>query len=212
MKHTPPELQPRVIALEGGPCGGKTTALSYIAEAAVSANIDLVVLDEVATDFITSKQVDVPRLAKYDRPAFIDLETELLDVITSGIRVAREAAHGKNTMIIADRCDVAAYVRPDEYRQIVRRLGYTAAPHLSLVNTIAYLPSLAHHDPVLYEQMMGTNDARYEDAFTARATCDVNRRTLSMHPGFEVFDDHDFESRLQKVAAAVMRNTDRATA
>lgn len=204
MRYTSPESQPYTVALEGGPCGGKTTAAEYIARRALQLGTRLVILPEVATDFINEKQVDVPWLAQNKRAEFIDLETELLDLIVGGIKQAQQREIGKNSIILADRCDVAAYVEPHEYEEITRRLGFDRAPHLTLVNKIAYMPSLAHHDPAMYEKLMSTNGARYEDAAGARATCDSNRRTLDMHPGFEVFSDHDFDARLARVASSIL--------
>lgn len=204
MRYTSPETRPFTVALEGGPCGGKSTASEYIARRAAQLGARLVVLPEVATGFINEKQVDVPWLAQNKRAEFIDLETELLDLILSGIKQAQQHEAGKDSIILADRCDVAAYVEPQEYVEITRRLGYTNAPHLTLVDKIAYMPSLAHHDPMRYEQLMSTNGARYEDAAEARATCDRNKQTMDMHPGFEVFDEHNFDVRLNRVASSVL--------
>lgn len=198
------EPRPHVVALEGGPCAGKTTALGHIASEAATTHTEVIVLPEVATGFMIQKQVDIPWLAQYDRPGFVELEIELLDAIVSGIKHARRHAAGTNAIIVADRCDIATYVKPKEYQHIINRLGYTRSPHLALVDKIAYMPSLAHHNAELYDQLMSTNQSRYESAAAARATCDRNRRTLAMHPGFEVFDHHDFDTRLRDVTTYVL--------
>lgn len=196
--------QPTVIALEGGPCGGKSTALGYIERAARSHGRMVHVLGEAATDSMVQQQLDTVTLAQTDRPAYLTFEQQLLATICRGITDYRQRFQDNNAIIVTDRCDIAAYVSADEYLTIVHALGYERSPHLSLVDTIIYLPTLAHHDPGAYEHYMHQNSARYESAAAARLTCDANLASLQRHPGLVVADEHNFEQRMQHVVSIVL--------
>lgn len=167
-----------------------------------------VLLPEAATKCIEELQAQgrsVEYLARHDRPGLIDFETKVLGRIIDGVATARRQHQNTNTIIAADRIDIAAYVKPEEYTTILHRLGRAASLLETEVDTVLYLPTLAHHDPIGYETLVSTNTARYEQrANQAIATCNANFETVKHHPDVRIYEQQDFAQKIGQVISDVM--------
>jgi len=60
------EKQSKEIVLTGGPCGGKTTGLSYISEKLMDWGFRVFIVPEVATMIIGGGIPDIEQIAKKD--------------------------------------------------------------------------------------------------------------------------------------------------
>lgn len=208
--------QPKVIAFEGGPCGGKTTIITALARTMQHQHRSFALLPEAATEYINALQAkgsSPEYLATHDRAGYIDLETTILQRIVTNLRQARLEHRNTPTIIAADRIDIATYVQPEEYRTILGRLGRTASLLASDVDTVMYLPTLARTDPTKYEQLVHTNLARFEHrAEQAVATCQANLQAVQPHHDLRIYDQLDFNLKTNQVITDVLAIQDGITA
>ena len=202
--------RPTVIALEGGPCGGKTTIANLLAAEADNQGRPVVILPEAATELGTKlleQGLSIPYLAEHNRPGYLAFQKDLLIQIATNIEQAKTQYAGTNALIIADRADTAAYMSAEEYDEVLTDTGLHIPPHSQLIDTILYLPSLAHEDAKRYESLMQTNATRYEDATNAISTCLKNLETVSMHPDIRVYWGKDFDVKTQQVLDDVLHSS-----
>jgi hypothetical protein len=207
--HSLQEPHPTVVALEGGPCGGKTTVLSKLDLMALTHEHDrpLVLLPEAATEHATALHASgrtVPELAQNDRHEFIQFETRVLRSIVDSIETAVEANKDTDAIIVADRADIATYVSHDEHDYILHCLNYASPPHLRLVDKIVFMPSLAQIDPVLYESLAVSNPARYESAPNAISTCNRNLGAVAIHPELSLHWTPNFTAKVDGVLDEIL--------
>lgn len=200
--------QPTVIGLEGGPCSGKTTLINRLQEEAAIGERQLVVLEEAATPHIAKLQahgIDPADLAEHDRPGWLAFEKDVMRTIHDAIAGARDRYAGTPAIIVADRCDIGAYLTPEEHRQLVAELGYDEPPVTSLVDQLYFLPTVAREDPERYKQVRATNGARYEDAEGAIATCQANLESVSTHPELHVAWGGEFRQKIERLTRQILQ-------
>lgn len=199
-------VQPTVIGVEGGPCGGKTTLINSIIESAYAANRNVVVLDEVATKHITKlteQGIDFFDMLQNNRQAFLEVEVAILGDIIASIEAAKLQYADTDTIIIADRASIKAYVTDEEHDWILTQLNREEAPHLDLVDTMVFLPSVARENAKLYETLKATNGARYEPANVAQAVCEANFNAIKDHPELHVFWGGSFEDKIREATEII---------
>lgn len=190
----------KVVGLEGGPAGGKTTAMHYITKLAQENDINAFTVPEVASEMLSG--VDYQDISQ-DPARHLTFQTELLWQIVSRIENAKKIASkiGNNALVLADRVDTGAYLKPNEAKIIYQRLGFQNAPMHSMVDTIIYFPSIAHSDPAHYDRIARqTNSARYETADEARETCNKNRTSVMNHPDVWYMNEDNFDRKLSYAA------------
>lgn len=196
--------RPTVVAVEGGPCSGKTTLLERLRQSLNERRV--VFLPEAATEHILRFQtegVDIGRLPSDDRPGWLALEKAILNTIQQNIEEARTIYEGTDTVIVTDRCDIGAYVTPEEYSSLLAELEYEMPPMLSHVDQLYYLPSLARIDPSRYERLKSNNPARVEDAQLATEICERNLQAVGRHPELHVAWGGDFELTCQQLVSSI---------
>ncbi len=170
-KHIP------VIAISGGPCAGKTTALSYLKQKLVDIGFVPIVVGEAATELILSGITP----AELGRAQF---QRELLQFTILKEDRFREAArhsHKDRVVIICDRGipDSAAYMPPSDFELMLNEA------HMSIVDirdrrydAVIFLRSVAVDAPEIYTQ--ANNAARSESTEEAKA---ADERTLAAWTG-----------------------------
>jgi hypothetical protein len=206
---------PTVLALEGGPLGGKTTIANMLVAEATAQGREAIILPEVATELGTKlleRGLSIPYLAEHDRPGYLAFQKDLIAQIAANITAAKERYAGTNALIIADRSDNAAYMSRQEYDEVLTDVGLSAPPHTTLVDTMIYLPTLAHDDSDQYEALLQTNATRYESPADAIATCVRNMDTVSMHPDLRVYWGADFAQKTTQVLHDVLDNAPQSKA
>lgn len=199
------EPHPVVIGIEGGPCGGKTTLVENVLSQAGDRKV--VVLPEAASQHINAlaeQGINFADLITDDREQFLRVESEIMKTIVQNIKQAREVYSGTNTIILADRCDLQAYVTPDEHNMLLRRAGEPIAPFLGHVDQLYYLPSVARLDPELYEALKLSNTARYESAEDASSTCERNLAAVARHPELHVAWGGDFDAAIARMTQSIL--------
>lgn len=197
--------QPTVIAIEGGPCSGKTTLMERLKNQAGERQI--VCLPEAATEHIlrlAEQGVDVSHIEQHDRPAWVEFEKAVLGSIVSSIDEARELYADTDAVIVIDRCDIGAYVTEDEYLEIQKDIGLEVPPMLSHVDQLYYLPSVASIDPVIYHRERANNPARLEPLAKAQAVCGRNLEAVGRHPELHIAWGGEFNQTINRLVSSIL--------
>lgn len=197
--------QPTVIGIEGGPCSGKTTLVERLQAAKSDRNV--VVLPEAATihiERLAQKGITIPELLAHDREGFLAFEADVLRTIINTIAEAKELYAGTDTLIVADRCDIGAYVTSDEYKRVLAMIGQDQAPMYTMVDQLYYLPSVAVESPEKYDELKATNAARYETLEQAIATCQANFAAVKAHPELHVGWGEEFEPKIDRLVGDIL--------
>lgn len=200
------EPRPTVIAIEGGPCSGKTTLMERLK--AMAGERQVVFLPEAATEHIAAlqaKDVDIAQLPHKNRAGWLRLERDILSTIVDNIEQARETYAGTDAIIVTDRCDIGAYVTPEEHMQLLNELGLYVPPMLSHVDQLYFLPSLARINPHRYEEIRRSNPARVESASRAKRVCTRNLESISRHPELHISWGGDFEETLRRLIGSILQ-------
>jgi len=200
--------QPTVIAIEGGPCGGKSTLLAEIERQAEGVNRQVVIIPEVATPHIEELKragFTVPELAQNNRPGFLEFQQNILAGIIAEIEAKKDEYKDTDAIIVMDRCDIGAYVTPEENKLILRNLERVISPLHEHVDKIYYLPSVAREDPEKYDRLKHTNTGRYEEAGAAIATCEANLWAVSAHPELHISWGGEFAEKMRRVAQSILQ-------
>lgn len=221
--HSPKELQaqsleiirqlqrprPTVIGIEGGPCGGKSSAINHIQREANIAGTPCIVIPEVATEVLNALELqgdDIAKLAREDRLAFLELEKAIMVGIKERVTAARTSLVGTDGRIILDRTTIRPYVTRDEYATILSDPLMEGFDPQSVIDKMIYLPSIAQFDTERYEQLKLTNPTRYETAVQAKVTCKSNLSAIRTHPELHVVTNDDFSKVLSDVAKIALHD------
>jgi len=195
--------QPRVIGIEGGPCGGKSTLTERVVSEAEQRGVPVYVLPEVATKHIlrlAENGLSIAELAVNDREGYLAFQAAVLGDINERIIAAKQQFAGTDTLIISDRLSNRPYITPEEYVGLCHQLGYDTEEVMhGYVDKVIYLPSVSKVAPDLYEQFQLSNKVRYESLAEAQATCDRTLASVASHPELHIIaDGYDFEAKMRR--------------
>ena len=169
----------KVIAITGGPCAGKTSAMRALHERFDQLGISAVFVAEAATDLIDDG------IAPWTCKSMFEFQKHVMALQLERESAALEQARSENSeAVICDRglCDSHAYLTDDEYARVLaaNRLDNTAA--LARYDAVFHLESVAKSDPDAYTT--ANNEARSESAEEAARIDDRIIDAWSGHPAF----------------------------
>ena len=169
----------KVIAITGGPCAGKTSAMDVLHERLGNVGVPAVFIPEAATELILSG------VAPWTCASMLEFQTRVIALQLEREAAAHAQARG-DTLIICDRglCDSRAYLTDEEYREALGANGIDQAQALARYDAVFHLDSIAKDHPEAYTK--DNNGARFESAEEAAL---VNERVVaawSAHPNFHV--------------------------
>lgn len=191
------------ICLTGGPCAGKTTILSRLQERLDDLGFAVVVVPEVATEFISSGI----------RPALIEphrFQCHILEHIMAKedrFKALAQIMSVDKKVVICDRgaVDAAAYMSPMHFDLMLGQLGLTVVDlRDARYDGVVFLRSVAVDAPHIYT--CDNNKARRESVEEA---CLIDECTLAAwtgHPHLRVIDNStDLEGKSHRVLQAICR-------
>lgn len=199
--------QPTVVAIEGGPCGGKSTLLAEIEAQAAEMERSVIVIPEAIDPYhkaLREAGTSIPELAQYNRPAFLHIQAMVLGDTITRIEQKRQELAGTDAIIVADRADIGAYITPEEHGAILKGLGKQIPPIYEYVDHVYYLPSVAQESPEKYKALKNTNPGRFENTEEAQATCRRNLRSVAAHPELHIAWGGDFTAKMNRVAKSIL--------
>lgn len=190
-----------VIALTGGPCAGKTTALGRLQQHFQAAGLRVYVVPEAATLLWASGCAPADLASSEPRIAFQSALLKLqLQLEESLAAIAR--ANGAPAILLCDRgtMDGKAYLSDDEWREVLSRNQLTEETCQHRYDCVLHLVTAADGAETHY----AAHALRRE---TSDEAVTVDRRTTtvwSAHPRRHTFDNStDMEGKLARVLEAV---------
>lgn len=194
----------RRIVLTGGPCGGKTTAMSRIAERLENLGFRVFTVPETPTMLfqggfslhgVTPAQV-------------VELETTLLTTVMNTEESFRKIAgvYGEpNTVFLCDRgmMDTKAYVSPEMWQTILSNLGQTEVQlRDQRYDAVIHMVTAAIGAEQYYT--LANNMARTETPEEARVLDHKTQDAWVGHPHLRVVGNKsDFDEKVREAIAAV---------
>lgn len=190
------------ICLTGGPCSGKTTAISWIQTEFRKKGWTTLFIGESATEFILSGA------APWTLNSVIDFQAYLLKHQLNKEKIYEELAqhmfNAKKVLIVCDRgaLDTKAYLNEAEFKQVLKRLNTNEVTLRDSYDAVFHLVSSANGAEEFYSS--ANNNARYETIEEAK---EIDQKTLNAwtgHPHLRVIDNStNFESKMRRLMAEI---------
>lgn len=199
----------REIVFTGGPCSGKTSALSYIPEKLNNFGWRVFTVPEVATMFIRDGIPDIKEIYRNDLDLALKIqETILLTQMALRDRYVKLSQVFKKDrkVIIYDRgpMDIMAYIREKDFWRMVKRLGYKARDMRDSFDAVIHLVTTADGAESFYTT--ANNKARKENLSEARKSDKATCNAWNGHPHLRVINNStDFDGKLNRIFQSVSR-------
>ena len=196
-----PEI--KKIALTGGPCAGKTTALVKIVEYFSGMGYKVFTVPEVPTLFSAGGwNYLTPNRQLYYQGERAILETQLA---LEDQFVALAEVCTKPVLVVCDRgaMDISAYIKPEEWEEITAMAGTNSKRLRERYDAVLHLVSAADGAEQYYTT--ATNATRYEkaDEEGLRLARELDKKVInawSGHSHLRVINNHDdFNAKLGRV-------------
>ena len=191
-------MKTKKIVLTGGPCAGKTTALTKIEKEFTEKGYQILMVPEAATILINS---GIRPFGQY-KLRTIDFQRQVIKLQLTLEEMAEEVAKSTNgkTIIICDRgiLDDKAYVTKEEWQQLLSEFQTTDLKLMNRYHLIIHLRTAALGKEEFYT--LDNNGARTETKEEARVQ---DKKTLDAWLGHEklviVGNETSFEEKQEKV-------------
>ena len=185
------------IVITGGPCGGKTTALTRIQTALSHLGYVVLVVPETATALISGG------VAPWTCGSNEEYQKCQMKMQLQKERVFEQAAAtmpSDKIVIVCDRgeLDNRAYMTDEEFANVLDYLGMNEAELRDGYDAVFHLVTAAKGAEQFYT--LENNGARYETVEQARELDDKFIEAWTGHPHFRVIDNRsDFEGKLRQL-------------
>ena len=186
------------IAITGGPCGGKTTALERIRQVFTEKGYNVLLISEVATELLTGGVVPqtVERKEAFQKNVMrLQLETEKVFC-----RAAKDVVNAEKTLIVCDRgiMDSKAFMTEAAFLQTLEALKLNETEAKESYDAVFHLVTAAKGAEKYYT--LANNSARTETPEEAVKSDDRTLAAWSGHPYFRMIDNAgDFEDKLKRL-------------
>lgn len=187
------------FVITGGPCAGKTTALSVLEQKLTQKGYKVIIVAETATELITSGISPV------------ELENEAFQsiLISRGVNketTARKAAEllNRDTVIFYDRglLDNKAYMPQEMFEKVLKTYGLTEVEARDEYDAVFHLVTAA--DGAEHAYTLENNKARKDTLDEARALDKATRDAWIGHQHMAVIDNStDFQDKIDRLLKAV---------
>ncbi len=194
-------MEIRKIVITGGPCAGKTTALSWIQNAITRLGFRVLFVPETATELIGGG------VAPWTCGTNLEYQKCQLQMQLFKEKIFEQAAHTMNEekiLIVCDRgaLDNKAYMNDAEFSAVLEYLGADETKLRNSYDAVFHLVTAAEGAETYYTTI--NNAARYETVAEARA---LDQRLLSAwtgHPHLRVIDNSTgFETKMKRLITEI---------
>lgn len=195
------EKQVYKIALTGGPCAGKTTALSKIQEYFSKMGYQVVIVPETATELILGGITPSNSEVLDFQNAVLKLQIAKENIFLNG---AKKIKGAKKILLVCDRgvLDAKAYITQQEMNKLLEVNHLKENTIKNNYDAVFHLVTAANGAKDFYTK--ANNAARYESIEQA-IECD--KRTIyawTGHPHLRVIDNSTgFEDKLKRLIAEI---------
>ena len=191
------EVKISKIVLTGGPCAGKTTALSWINNYFSTRGYSVIFVPETATELITNG------VAPWTCETNKKYQKHQMKLQKLKEEVFGESAYDmKNSkvLIVCDRgmLDNKAYMKKAEFRSLLQDMGTNETEARDEYDAVFHLVTAAKGKEEVYT--LANNAARTETIEQAREKDDQIIAAWTGHPHFRIIDNStDFEEKLERL-------------
>lgn len=189
------------IVITGGPCAGKTTAMSWIQNAFTQKGYTVLFVPETATELITGG------VAPWTCGTNFEYQKCQVSLQIAKERIFEQAAKtmpGDKILIVCDRgaLDNKAYMAPEEFTQIAASLGSNEIELRDQYDGVFHLVTAAKGAVSFYTT--ANNSTRTETPEQAAALDDKLLAAWTGHPHLRVIDNSsDFEGKMKRLIGEI---------
>ena len=195
------EMSITKIVLTGGPCAGKTTAMSWIQNAFIKRGYRVLFVPETATELITGG------VAPWTCGSNMDYQKCQLKLQQEKEKIFGEAAatmDAEKILIVCDRgvLDNKAYMTEAEFQAVLRSLGTNEVEERDRYDAVFHMVTAAKG--ALEAYTLSNNTARTETPEQAAALDDRLIAAWTGHPHLRVIDNTgSFQDKLEHLIAEI---------
>ena len=190
------------IVITGGPCAGKTTAMSWLQNALTDAGYAVMFIPETCTDLNNSGVTARGSKTNYE---FQRVQVRYQLLREQIYRQAAEASAADEVVVVCDRgsMDDKPYMTADEFASILKELGQNEVAFRDKYDAVFHMVTAAKGAEAFYTT--DNNTARVE---TLQEAIELDERTLAAwagHPHLRIIDNStDFNGKLVRLLREVM--------
>ncbi len=196
-------MEIKKIVITGGPCAGKTTAMSWIMNEFTRMGWCVLFVPETATELISGG------VAPWTCGTNLDYQKCQVSLQLTKEALFEQAARtmGKEkVLIVCDRgfMDNKAYMDDEEFARVLEYVNYGEFEIMNSYDAVFHLVTAADGAAEYYTTV--NNAARYETAEQAVAMDRKLKDCWRAHPHFCVIDNStDFEMKMQRLITAISK-------
>ncbi|MBR2651173.1 MAG: AAA family ATPase [Clostridia bacterium] len=189
------------IVITGGPCAGKTTALSRIQSTFTELGYKVLFVPETATELITGG------VAPWTCGTNAEYQKYQMSLQLKKEEIFERAAEGmghERVLIVCDRgaLDNKAYMNEDEFAWVLSELSMNEVELRDSYDAVFHLVTAAKGAEQFYTT--ANNSARTESAAEAAALDDKLIFSWTGHPHFRIIDNStDFEVKMKNLISEI---------
>ncbi len=192
-----PEKKVTKIVLTGGPCGGKTAALSRIRDAYSEKGYAVVIVPETATELISGgiSPVTLGSVTEFQK-SVLRAQLRKEDLVQDNLK----HLYSDKVLIVCDRgaVDNMAYLSADRFKEVFECTGTSKEQLISRYDAVFQLQTAANGALEYYTT--ANNSARSEKPEDAVLLDKRIEEVWSEHPYFRIFDNStDFAGKLERL-------------
>ena len=185
------------IVLTGGPCAGKTTALTWINNYFSKRGYTVLFVSESATELISNGVTPWDCGSNYEYQSYQVRLQKIKELI---FEEAAKNMKNEKILIVCDRgmLDNKAYMKDVEFKRLLREFETNEVEERDSYDAVFHLASAAKGKEEFYT--LANNGARTESIEEARKLDDRIISAWTGHPHFRIIDNStDFENKLERL-------------
>ena len=191
------------IVITGGPCAGKSTALSWIQEEFTKRGYNVIFVPEAATEVILAG------VNRNNLKSVLDFQMILLKNQIEKERLFEQAAlkfkNNNKVLIVCDRgtIDSKAYMTDYDFKQMLKIMGLNEIELRDSYDAVFHLVTAAKGAEEFYTN--SNNTARTETVKEAIVADNNTLKAYTGHPHLRVIDNStNFENKMKRLIAEIL--------
>lgn len=190
----------KMIVITGGPCAGKSTAMSMIQEEFTKKGYTVFFIGESATELITS---GISRDTCRDE---IEFQIPLFKIQREKEKIYREVANSilNKVLIVCDRglLDSKAFMEDLNFKFLLQKMGVNEVEVRDSYDAVFHLVTAANGAEKFYT--LENNSARKETLEEARIIDNNLIAAWTGHPHYRIIDNStDFEGKIKRLISEI---------
>ncbi len=187
------------IVLTGGPCGGKSTALSKINNYFGNRGYKVLTIQETATELMSNGVSPKTCGTNYDYQIG---QMKLQKIKEEIFEEAAKTMNRDKILIVCDRgiLDNKAYMKEVEFKKLMKKFNTSEVKERDSYDAVFQLVTAAKGAEEAFKKNKNNNPVRKEDLEGARELDDKMIAAWTGHPHFRIIDNStDFEKKIDRM-------------